>query len=74
MKKIALLVTMMALLPWVVSAQSPGDDIYFVPKKQKEEKKTEKVEAKSAGEVLGKAQQVNIGNVGDGYRARLYRA
>ena len=39
MKKIALLVTMMALLPWVVSAQSPGDDIYFVPKKQKEEKK-----------------------------------
>ena len=64
MKKIALLVTMMALLPWVVSAQSPGDDIYFVPKKQKEEKKTEKVEAKSAGEVLGKAQQVNIGNVG----------
>lgn len=63
MKKIALLVTMMALLPWMASAQSPGDDIYYVPKKQKEEKNTETtVEAKSAGEVLGNAQQVNVGN------------
>lgn len=52
MKKAVLLGWMMAVLPWVALAQSPGDDIYFVPKKQKEEKKAEKVEAKSAGEVL----------------------
>ena len=64
MKKVAFVGLMMLLLPWASSAQSLGDDIYFVPKKQKEEKKTEKVEAKSAGEVLGQSQQVNINNVG----------
>ena len=64
MRKALLLVGMMVLLPWLAAAQEPGDDIYFVPKKQKNEKKTEKVEAKSAGEVLGKAGQVNINNVG----------
>ena len=38
MKKTSLLILMMAALPWMVSAQNPGDDIYFVPKKQKEKK------------------------------------
>ena len=38
MKKTSLLILMMAALPWMVSAQDPGDDIYFVPKKQKEKK------------------------------------
>lgn len=56
MKKLTLFTLIMALCPWFVWAQSTGDDIYFVPKKQKDEKKTEKVEAKSAADVLNSAQ------------------
>ena len=35
MKKTILLSLMLGVLPWMAMAQDPGDDIYFVPKKQK---------------------------------------
>lgn len=45
MKKIWLLSLVLATLPWMASAQSAGDDIYYVPTK---EKKTERKEAKQS--------------------------
>lgn len=62
MKKAVLLGWMMAVLPWAAWAQSPGDDIYYVPKKQKEQKKTESMEAKSAGEVLNSTRLSGTGS------------
>ena len=61
MKKIGWLIWIMALLPCLAMAQSPGDDVYFVPKKQKDDKKTEKVTAKSAGDVLNATQKKGNG-------------
>ena len=46
MKKTILLSLMLGVLPWMAMAQDPGDDIYFVPKKQK---KTEKVDTVAKG-------------------------
>ena len=61
LKKIGWLIWIMALLPCLAMAQSPGDDVYFVPKKQKDDKKTEKVTAKSAGDVLNATQKKGNG-------------
>lgn len=61
MKKIGWLIWIMALLPCLAMAQSPVDDVYFVPKKQKDDKKTEKVTAKSAGDVLNATQKKGNG-------------
>lgn len=46
MKKTILLSLMLGVLPWIAMAQDPGDDIYFVPKKQK---KIEKVDSIAKG-------------------------
>ena len=54
MKKIVLFSLMMACMPFMVLAQSGNDDLYYIPKKKKEQK--EKVETKT----VVKTEQANI--------------
>lgn len=42
MKKIVFLSLFALCLPWMVAAQSIDDDLYYIPSKDKKEKKQEK--------------------------------
>ena len=48
MKKIVFLSLFALCLPWMVSAQSIDDDLYYIPSKDKKEKKQEKKVTSSA--------------------------
>jgi len=59
MKKIVLFSLMMACMPFMVLAQSGNDDLYYIPKKKKEQK--EKVETKT----VVKTEQASVAGSGN---------
>lgn len=63
MKKTILLSFMLAVLPWVAMAQEPGDDIYFVPKKQKKNEKVEAVKKETADSKLSSTDRKGVSTV-----------
>ena len=52
MKKIVFLSLFALCLPWMVSAQSIDDDLYYTPSKSKKEKKQEKKRTSAPAEEI----------------------
>ena len=63
MKKTILLSLMLGVLPWIAMAQEPGDDIYFVPKKQKKIEKVDSIAKRTTDSKLSSTDNKGVSTV-----------